>query len=510
MVEKRVYVTLTTILLIVLIFFSALVKGYSSPAGIDVQTNAKIEYYRTFPLMKPTLEFKLPGKGPKSLSIGGILPNGSFVDLGLYFGKDTLRVPRKKLLWYFREWIGYERRNGLKPGDIVPSLILLGTVMEDNQSYSIASSVVLDPKKVLEGYSVKVTLHGELVPIGETPLRSETSTNNSLESAETEIPTAIPGWSNGIPNLHGCSVTDQDLSWGYYWKLGGVLGSGSSFVPLGNVYLHGDTSKINNIVLKEEFQSTEDVGIKFSGVLAYQTKSLGIHSQLVDTVLELRSNRIWLNYQRDIWRDTEIRSATLLGIGVRGKYVLARYWKFIGKGCPWDRNTSESAYFIAFVPEIKNGGMIGEYRVEYNTPEANNPVETPGVLSRTMYYVQRYYRGERSWMSGAKMMDNIKVLSDESESPLFSLGIPLLPLLGENIPSSLVQPLMSAAVGITSNKQDFSLVGVTVSPTSKDVEYRVTRYESPAIFWYSGKYYRISTMFLDIYLPEEDRNSWMS
>ena len=483
MAGRRVYVAVAT-LLIVLMCSTALVRGYLSPENVEVQVNTKIEYYRTFPLMKPTLEFELPGKGPKSLSIGGILPNGSFVDLGLYFGKGTLRIPRKKLLWYFREWAEYGKRNGLKPGEVVPGLILLGTVVEGNQSYSIASSLVLDPEKVLRGYIVKVALRGELVPMGKTPQLSKDSTNK-------------------ISDPHGCSVTEQDPFLREYRKLGEVLDSESSFVPLGNVYLHGDTSKINNVVIKEKFQSTEDVGIKFSGVLAYQTKGLEMHSQLVDTVLELRGNRIWLNYQKDFWRNAEIRGATLLGMGVRGRYVIAKYWKFVGKGCPWDWNTSESAYFIAFVPEIKNGEMVGEYRVEYNTPEANNPVETPGVLSRTRYYVQRYYRGEESWMSGAKVIDSIKVLSYESESPLFSLGIPLLPLLGESVPSSLAQPLMSATVGITSNKQEFSIVAVAISPASKDVEYRVTRYESPTVFWYKGQYYRISTMFLDVYVPEE-------
>ena len=492
MAKRRVYVAVITItlILIVLVCSTALVRGYLSPADVDVQTNARIEYYRTFPLMKPTLEFELPGKGPMSISIGGILPNGSFVDLGLYFGKGTLRIPRNKLLWYFRKWAEYGKRNGLRPGEVVPGLILLGTVVEGNQSYSIASSVVLDPEKVLGGYTVKVALRGELVPMGKPPQVSKDSTYE-------------------ISNPYGCTTTEQDPFLREYWKLGEVLDSGSSFVPLGNVYLHGDTSKINNIVLKEKFQSTEDVGIKFSGVLAYQTKSLDIHSQLVDTVLELRGNRIWLNYQKDFWRNAEIRGATLLGMGVRGRYVIARYWKFVGKGCPWDWNTSESAYFIAFIPEIKNGEMVGEYRVEHNTPKVNDPVETSGVLSRTMYYVQRHYRGEESWMGGAKVIDSIRSLSYESESPLFSLGIPLLPLLGESVPPSLKPPLMSATVGITSNKQKFSIVAVAISPASKDVEYRVTRYESPAVFWYKGQYYRISTMFLDVYVPEEKEGARM-
>jgi hypothetical protein len=246
------------------------------------------------------------------------------------------------------------------------------------QELSSLLPLTLDPKRIISENTIKVTINGQLTPINITKEEKIKTNNRASPCTQTEIPTTIPGWSNGEPNLSGCGVTSQDASWGIYWKLGEVFEGGSSFVPLDNVYLHDDTSKIHNAVMTLTFMSTGKSGIKFSGVLAYQVGASEIQAQLVDDVMELRNEHTWIDLQRDFWDGDEIEGTTFMGIGIRGKYVLARYWKFMGKGCPTDINTSEYAYFIAFIPEIKNGQMIGEYRVEYNTPTAWSPVENRG------------------------------------------------------------------------------------------------------------------------------------
>jgi hypothetical protein len=125
-----------------------------------------------------------------------------------------------------------------------------------------------------------------------------------------------------------------------------------------------------------------------------------------------------------------------------------------------------------------------------------------------MYYVQRYYKGETTSLTGSVTIKNFEVTNRGDESPLFSLGIPLLPFLDEEeVPASLIQALLSVTVGITSEEDAYSLLTVTIAPDSRDTAYRVTQYRSPAIFQYNGRYYRIPTMFLDVYFPKDGPES---
>ncbi len=463
---------------------------FSMPVEASDYTEVVVAYYRTLPFKEPEAKILISSKGVSTVTVLGMLPDGTPVDLGTYAGKGNIRLDYGRIKKYLRAWEEHLRKTGTDPSLVSPGVVLLGTSHEkDGVSYFV-KGVPLNLKEVLRGRSFKVSIVGNLRPLISA---KELEDLNSIKTTEvagrtTGVSSFPPGSfpEECYPGPYGTSVC-------FDWVLEKVYDrKDNTVIPLAAAFLKGDVGEIDDVYLREQFRSSRTLGVEigFSAVAAVDRSGTGANyeAQIAGMVYTLKGTRLWLNKVVRI-RGENIRRPTVVGIGIRGDIALAKYRLYRGK-----TPLKVTMYVVMAQPEIRNGKLVPVWGKEEGPPSRYG-----GTFRRAMYYIERYWKpGYTVTSKDFIEVNNLEVSQSVSTVPLFSLAAPVLPKLKGPIGTDIYPILLSAGVGVTKYRSEYALVGITVGLEHSYRKLSGTFYKSPVRFEHDGNEYWLSSMYADV------------
>ena len=485
--KRRKIVALALGLLVMLPVFWAV---FSTPVEASDYEEVKVAYHRTLPFREPEAEILLPSKGVNTVTVLGMLPNGTPVDLGTYAGKGSIALDYRRIEKYLQTWEEHLRKTGTDPALVNPGVVLLGTSHgKDGLGYFV-KGVPLNLKEVLKRRSFRVSITNDFRPLFSPaeleslkPLEAGTITGETT-GAESFPPGSFP--EECYPGPYGTSVC-------FDWVLEKVYDTkDNTVIPLAAAFLNGDVGEIDDVYLRERFQSSRVLGVEigFSAVAAVDRSGTGANyeAQIAGMVYTLKGDHLWLK-KSVRFRGEDIKRPTVVGIGIKGDIALAKYRLYRGKS-----PLKITMYVVMAQPEIKNGKLIPVWRKEEGAPSRYG-----GTFRRAMYYIERYWKPSFTVNSKDFIdVNNFDVSQSVSTLPLFSVAAPVLPKLNGPLGTDVYPILLSAGVGVTKYRSEYALVGITVGLEHRYREVSGTFYKSPVRFEYSGNEYWLSSMYADV------------
>ncbi|ACJ16909.1 hypothetical protein cytosolic protein [Thermococcus onnurineus NA1] len=468
---------------------------FSTPVEASDYAGVKVVYYKSPPLKEPVVRVILQGKGLKTVTVIAMLPDGTPLSLGVYSGRNEIKLDYNRLKEYAENWELQLKASGTNPSWVRPGIILLGTSYEDDGLYYFIGGVPLDIGKFREGNTVEiqVTKRFQKLLSREQLQKLELNVSSDSTSQDVSVESFPPDWF-----LEEC-YSDPYYPYCYVWELEEVIDiERDTEIPLAVAYVHGDVNDIDDIVLREQFESSTSYGIEitFSAVAAVDKTGTGssYEGSVVGTVYTLGGDNIWLLYSEWIHND-EISNPTIVGVGIKGDAAITKYRLHLVGAV--DVELDPTAYILMAQPVVNYNQLQAVSLKEYGYPSPYG-----GTLSRIMYYTQKYWEPGGTVNTNYLDVNNIVVARDVSTIPLLSASAAVLPAL--SLPEGVVlyPLLLSVGIGLTEDRREYALVGITVLPTDKDKTFRATFYRSPVRFDYNGQGYYLGSMYADIYVPE--------
>ncbi|NJE03973.1 protein cytosolic protein [Thermococcus sp. MV11] len=485
--ERRKAVAL--ILGLLMVGFSLWVV-FSTPVEASDYTSVNVAYCRTLPFKGPEARIIVPSKGLNTVTVLGMLPNGTPIDLGTYAGRDSIKLDYRRIEKYLRTWEEHLEKTGTDPSLVNPGVVLLGTSHKKDGLYYFVKGVPLNLREVIRGRSFKVSVVDDFRLIlsskGLEQLESVKVNDVTGKTARVESfpPRSFP--EECYPGPYGTSVC-------FDWVLEKVYDTeDNTVIPLAVAFLNGDVNEIDDVYLRERFQSSRVLGVEigFSAVAAVDRSGTGAsyEAQIAGMVYTLKGDHLWLK-KSVRFRGEDIRRPTVVGIGIKGDIALAKY-RLYGPYGP----LKTTMYVVMAQPEIRNGKLVPAWGKEEGTPSRYGR-----TFRKAMYYIERYWDvGFTVKSKDFIEVNNFDVSQSVSTLPLFSLAAPVLPKLNGPLGTDVYPILLSAGVGITKYRSEYSYVGITVG---LEHSYRVvsgTFYKSPVRFEYNGNEYWLSSMYADV------------
>ncbi|ASI98966.1 hypothetical protein [Thermococcus celer] len=252
---KRIAALVLVIFIILSIFWSVFI----TPVGASDYKTVRISYYRTPPFKKPEIMILLPRRAVNTVTILGMLPNGTPVDLGTYIGRDSIKLDYKRIERYILTWAEHLRNTGTDPSLVNPGVVLLGTSMEKDGVSYFTEGVPLNSDDVLKGRSLRVSITNAdafrpLLSSGEVERLSSVE-SSAIDKGKVEVGSFPPDYFPGecYPGPYGTSECVD-------WVLEKVYDTeDNTVIPLAAAFLHGDVSEIQDVYLREQFRSSRSL-----------------------------------------------------------------------------------------------------------------------------------------------------------------------------------------------------------------------------------------------------------
>ncbi|ASJ12898.1 hypothetical protein [Thermococcus thioreducens] len=484
--RRKIVVLALSSLVILTLFWTV----FSTPVEASDYTEVKVAYYRTLPFKEPEARILLPSKGVNTVTVLGMLPNGTPVDLGTYAGKNSIKLDYGRIEKYLQTWEEHLRKTGTDPSLVNPGVVLLGTSGgKDGLSYFV-KGIPLNLEEVLKRRSFKVSIANDFRPL---------FSSKELEQLKPLEASAATGKTSGVDSfppgsfLEECYPGPYGTSVCFDWVLEEVYDTkDNTVIPLAAAYLNGDVNEIDDVYLREQFMSSRTLGVEigFSAVAAVDRSGTGTsyEAEIIGMVYTLKGDHLWLK-KSVRFRGEDIRRPTVVGIGIKGDIALAKYRLYRGK-----TPLKTTMYVVMAQPEIRNGRLIPVWGKEEGTPSRYG-----GTFRRAMYYIERYWKPSFTVKSKDFIdVNNFDVSQSISTLPLFSVATPVLPKLNGPLGADVYPVLLSAGVGVTKYRSEYALVGITVGLEHRYREVSGTFYKSPVRFEYSGNEYWLSSMYADV------------
>ncbi|WP_258083990.1 protein cytosolic protein [Thermococcus thermotolerans] len=484
--RKKIVVLGLSLLVILPVFWAV----FSTPVEASDYEEVKVAYYRTLPFKEPEAKVLISSKGVNTVTVLGMLPNGTPVDLGTYAGRGSITLDYKRIERYLQTWEEHLKKTGTDPSLVNPGVVLLGTNHGKGKLGYFVKGVPLNLKEVLKRRSFRVSIANDF-----RPLLSSTE----LERLKPLEASTMAEKGAGIDSFPPGSFPEECYSGPYGtsvcfdWVLEKVYDTeDNTAIPLAAAFLNGDVGEIDDVYLREQFQSSRVLGVEigFSAVAAVDRSGTGANyeAQIAGMVYTLKGTRLWLNKVVRI-RGEDIRRPTVVGIGIKGDIALAKY-RLYGPYGP----LKVTMYVVMAQPEIRNGKLIPAW-----SKEGGAPSRYGGTFRRAMYYIERYWKPSFTVKSKDFIdVNNFDVSQSVSTLPLFSVAAPVLPKLDGPLGADVYPILLSAGVGVTKYRSEYALVGITVGLEHRYREVSGTFYKSPVRFEYSGNEYWLSSMYADV------------
>ncbi|NJE03079.1 hypothetical protein [Thermococcus sp. MV11] len=496
---------LAVLLLILTIVLGAVFAASQIPVESAEYYGAQVDYYRSF-IFEPSFEVKLPTDDYASVSVSALMPNGSLKYLGTYSGRGKIQIEYRTILGVMRDWNRYLVANNLSPDSVKPSLLLLGTVQDEegNLDYFM-TTVPIGVENLLKNLWVRIDIDEDVVGrlYGKDRVKELLKEPGEAgTSAEIEPNTPLP--EIGKPQCSPEFWVGGDRSrYCFEWLPEKTLGR-ASIIPVAAFQVTGDTSKINDIAISLDYSAvtTNRAELAFSAVGAVETENAGgsVEGRILGYSYTINKNSLRIpKSEVRIW-GPELVSPSVIGAGIKGSVTFAKYRlyrvDYINGRPEHYRPFDIYAYVVLGKPDEKN--MELRKYVEPGWPDREG-----GPMSRTMWFVHRYWREaiENSGHGGLSI-STFTVRQEVSTLPLFSASAPVLGVIGKG--DVKVSPFtLAVAIGLTKETSVSSLVNVDVGLKyeHRNDTVKVSIYASKVLFDYRGNKYPLTGMFGDIFIP---------
>lgn len=499
---KRLYIVFLVSLSLVLTTASAALQ---IPITSTEYAGTKVEYYRGM-FFGPSFDVKLPTDNPATVTVSMLTPNGSMVDLGVYSGKGKISIDFRRILYAMREWNRYLRAEGINPESVKPSLLLLGTTVdEDGNLNYFMRTIPINIGKIVSGMRVKVHLDNSA--LGRLYSKSEVKTilRAPGKTASKEITGVSPRESSLLES--SCSPVfyeGSDRTWYCFeWFHEKTLGR-ASIIPVAAFQVTGDTNKVNSIFISLNYDSISDnnAELAFSAVGAIEKGSVSgsVEGEILgySYTIDRRSLRIPESTVK-IW-GSELTSPSVIGAGLRGSAIFAKYQLYrvdYINGEVWNKKPLNTYAYIVLGKPDENDMHLRKF------VEAGWPRKSGGPISRTMWFIHWYWDTGGNIESEGGILTNTYYFGHRVDTlPLFSASAPVLDVIGSG--NTKVTPFtLAIGMGLTKETRTSSLVSVSLAlkETYKDTNVRLTIYSSKVRLEYKGNRYPLTGMFGDIFIP---------
>ncbi|EEB73774.1 hypothetical protein [Thermococcus sp. AM4] len=452
------------------------------------------------------------GSGSGTFTAIGMLPNGTPVFLGYYYGDGSFHVSMKAALVYARIWERYLSHLGLDPESVNPGMLFLGVVKRDNGFYSTAFSVPIRVDKILDGYAVKVHVSAPMIklsqlkPIKEnlTEKTADKSRNGGVESVWDDYPPSLGDRDaqSLLMKLAPDRIDNKCLSSGVclYWAPDyRILSCGiNSSIPLVIAHIWGnrDDRDAGHIETFMATKSSSGISISFSA-LGVENDGGSITQISAGPVFTLKEDGEWME------RDTHFYGKDLPGgesyvmSGIVGHYVVMRY-RLYAVGYPDGKEFTvpynSRAFFTIVVPVLEGtpeGVKIKTWDGIFSADDGSKLVEKVKGIVNT-------FDGYRNYTFTKSVdVDTWQLKSESHYTPLFSMGI--------SVGNPGVIPVAGFSIGMSSEDDSFLKMDVSYTSWNEDQRFEVTTYKLKDVFLYlkDKKSYVIPVMYVDIYeVPE--------
>lgn len=499
---KRVIVVLFLILAMV----SASVFAASQiPAESTEYYGVKVGYYRSL-FFRPSFEVELPTDDPATVTVSMLMPNGSLMDLGVYSSRGKISIEFYRVFYTMREWNRYLTVEGIDPRSVKPSLLLLGTTVDrDGNLNYFMKTVPLTVDRIVSRMRINVQLDSNVIG----RLYDKGEVMRMLRDQESVTLKETLGISSEDPSLleSHCSPVfyeGGDRTWYCFeWLHEKTLGT-AGIIPVAAFQVTGDTDRINNVFISLNYDAVSDnnAELAFSAVGAIEKGSVSgsVEGKILGHSYVISKNSIRIPESTiKIW-GSELTSPSVIGAGIRGRVVFAKYQLYrvdYINGKVWDKKPLDTyAYVVLGKPDEKD--MRLRKFIELGWPR-----EEGGPMSRTMWFVHRYWNSKGTIESRGGILTNTYYFSHRVNTlPLFSASAPVLGVIGRG--NAKIAPFtLAIGVGLTKETRISSLVSVSMALKEKykDTKVRITIYSSKVAFEYNGNKYPLTGMFGDIFIP---------
>lgn len=499
------------VLITIILFFGGIISGtsvYKIPTNSKEYLGAKVEYTRSF--IHPVLEIELPAKGYGVITASILLPNGSPMELGTFSGRDKVKISYGELMKAMKLRGFYLKNAGLDSKAVSPSLLLLGTLHDDdgNVGYFV-ETVPINVEEVLERRSIRVNLPKENPRILYTKKQimeklssMKLQRTNDLVSNKNNrevTPVITEGWPPGS-HIDNCYRRGYNYQYCLVWRLERIVTvKSNALIPVATFEIRGDTDKINGITMTSIYhhKTAQGLELTFSAAAAIQKggDSSSIEAQIIGTSYSIDTRDIGISssYVR-VW-GSEILDPSVIGAGIRGTVALAKY-----RLCVWDGLFYEKLDDVAYVILGKPDERDMELRkfVEHGEPNRYG-----GIGRKTMWFVHNYWKPTtHDSQRGGLTKYDVDFISSTDTIPLFTASAAVLGTLDYNN-LEIFPFIMAVGLGFNTKSTEFSLIHVDLQLKEeyRDQYVNGVFYSSKVKFDYNGHDYNLAGMYGDIYIP---------
>ena len=505
--------------ILALFLFATAVNQFSLKVAADDFQGVQVEYSKSllsrFLVSKEDRFAIYFGSGRGTFTAIGMLPNGTPVFLGYYYGDGSFHMNMKAALVYARIWEQHLSYLGLNPESVNPGMLFLGVVKRDNGFYSTAFSVPIRVDKILEGYTVKVRVSAPMIklshlkPINET-LTEKTAAkggDNGIKSIWDDDPPSLWNWDvhGFLMKLAPDRINEQQCSSSgpcFYWAPDSrILSYGiNASIPLVIAHIWGelDDRDAGHIETFMATKSSSGISISFSA-LGVENDGGSITQISAGPVFTLKEEGKWMERDTHFYgRNFSEGDDSYVMSGIVGHYVVMRY-RLYAEGYPEGKKFvvpyDDRAFFTIVVPVFEKtpeGVKIKTWDGIFSADDGSKLVEKVKGIVNT-------FDGYRNYTFTKSVdIDTWQLKSESHYTPLFSMGV--------SVDNLGVIPVAGFSIGMSSEEASFLKLDVSYTSWNEQM-FEVTTYKLKDVFLYlkDKKSYIIPVMYVDIYeVPKRD------
>ncbi|MCD6523976.1 MAG: hypothetical protein J7K48_03125 [Thermococcus sp.] len=507
-IHKKIMATI-----LVLFLFAMAVNQFSLKVAADDFQGVQIEYSKSllsrFLVSKEDRFAIYFGSGKGTFTAIGMLPNGTPVFLGYYYGDGSFHMNMKAALVYSKIWEKHLRHLGLDLESVNPGMLFVGVVKRDNNLFFTSFSVPVRVDKIREGYTVKVKVSAPMIKLSQLkPIKenlTEKTVNKSgnygVESIWDEYPPSL--WDKDthdfLMKLVPDRIDEKCYASGvcFYWAPDyEILSYGiNASIPLVIAHIWGDRDDRDSgqIGMFMATESSSGVSISFSALGAVNDGA-SITQISAGPTFTLKEQGEWIDHVIQFHgKDLPKGEDSYVMSGVVGHYVVMRYRLYAEgyhEGKKWVVPYDNRAFFTIAVPILEKtpeGGRIKTWDGIFSADEGSEIVEKVKGIVNTFDNYRDYT------FTGKFHVDTWQLKSESHYTPLFSMGI--------SVDQLGAVPVAGFSIGMSSDDTSFLKMDVSCNPWNDDQKFEVTTYKLKDMFLYlkDKKSYVIPVMYVDIY-----------
>ena len=403
-------------------------------------------------------------------SIFGWYPNGSVAKLDDICARGVGKIKADAVRRYAEQWRDLEGEVGV----FVILTYINGTDSKGNCTlHNAVKSFTIQPKRVLAGENVKVTIKVKAKP----PKGRDKS----------QVSAANIQWPPGAISSDCITMPSEPtpVTVCYYWVLDTTYVSATNTpipVVVARVSSATDAANINTVRVKLFMKASQEKSVSFSGGALLTTK----YSDGSEVVTGFSADIVTLSVTSGLTLNTDYDYSPftlgtgIIAIGFYGGYAVVRYRKMACTSTCWYLN--DYAYMYLTRPRIP----VAVYK-------SQQPLN--GDLGNIFATVSSYWASGTIYGGRSITVDASSIVYYSGGLDLLSMSIPLLRRV--NIPLSAVFNL-ATSIGSQDISAAYGEVYAALQTADPRVSIYAIYYKPNALYEFNNRYYPLPSLFVDI------------